>query len=173
MKKQKGFTLVEGLLIVLIVSVVGFAGYTVRRNQESDDNEVVETSQVEEQREEPKKDGEQETVINETPAPTTNISDELFSTGYRNEDIGLLIDFLIGPGFSDYWVEYGQTPDALNSQTEKRSDGLVYAIESFGGFTAIIDPADLPDGDNIYFYRIAATKDGAVEYTGVSAFNYK
>jgi type II secretory pathway pseudopilin PulG len=38
MYKQKGFTLVEGLLIVLIVSVVGFAGYTVWNNQQNNDN---------------------------------------------------------------------------------------------------------------------------------------
>jgi type II secretory pathway pseudopilin PulG len=35
MYKQKGFTLVEGLLIVLILSVVGFAGYTVWNNQQN------------------------------------------------------------------------------------------------------------------------------------------
>jgi Tfp pilus assembly protein PilE len=33
MSRQKGFTLVEGLLIVLIFSVVGFAGYTIWSNQ--------------------------------------------------------------------------------------------------------------------------------------------
>jgi type II secretory pathway pseudopilin PulG len=38
MSKQKGFTLVEGLLIVLIISVVGFAGYTVWNNQQDDKN---------------------------------------------------------------------------------------------------------------------------------------
>jgi Tfp pilus assembly protein PilV len=40
MKSQKGFTLVEGLLIVLILSVVGFAGYYVW-NQNQDDTEIT------------------------------------------------------------------------------------------------------------------------------------
>jgi type II secretory pathway pseudopilin PulG len=47
MNKQKGFTLVEGLLIVLILSVVGFAGFTVWNNQQSDEAELIETSQIE------------------------------------------------------------------------------------------------------------------------------
>jgi Tfp pilus assembly protein PilE len=38
---QKGFTLVEGLLIVLILSVVGFAGYTVWNNQKDDETEIT------------------------------------------------------------------------------------------------------------------------------------
>lgn len=48
MKKQSGFTLVEGLLIVLILAVVGFAGYYVLSNQTKDndnDKVVVQNSQ--------------------------------------------------------------------------------------------------------------------------------
>ncbi|MFT4532121.1 MAG: Tfp pilus assembly protein PilV [Candidatus Saccharimonadales bacterium] len=45
MKNQRGFTLVEGLLIVLILSVIGFAGYTVWNNNQDDEAEVVETTQ--------------------------------------------------------------------------------------------------------------------------------
>jgi type II secretory pathway pseudopilin PulG len=36
MNKQKGFTLLEGLLIVLILCVVGFAGYTVWNNNQDE-----------------------------------------------------------------------------------------------------------------------------------------
>jgi hypothetical protein len=40
MNKQKGFTLVEGQLIVLILSVVGFAGYYVWNQNQAKDTEI-------------------------------------------------------------------------------------------------------------------------------------
>ncbi len=43
--KQNGFTLVEGLLIVLILSVIGFAGYTVWNNNQDNEIEQAETVQ--------------------------------------------------------------------------------------------------------------------------------
>jgi type II secretory pathway pseudopilin PulG len=45
MNRQKGFTLVEGLLIVLVLSVIGFAGYYVW-NQQQDDDGSSESSQT-------------------------------------------------------------------------------------------------------------------------------
>ena len=45
MKNQKGFTLVEGLLIALVLSVIGFAGYTVWNNNQV--NGVATTSNFE------------------------------------------------------------------------------------------------------------------------------
>ena len=47
MNKQKGFSLVEGLLIVLILCVVGFAGYTVWNDNQDDDSEQTDTVQQE------------------------------------------------------------------------------------------------------------------------------
>lgn len=46
MKNQKGFTLVEGLLIVLISSVVGFAGYMVWDNNKSEDGSTEVTTET-------------------------------------------------------------------------------------------------------------------------------
>jgi type II secretory pathway pseudopilin PulG len=63
MNKQKGFTLVEGLLIVLIVSVVGFAGYTVWNNQQDDESENTDTVQ---QETEVQENNEQSEEISET-----------------------------------------------------------------------------------------------------------
>jgi len=40
MNKQRGFTVVEGLLIVLIISVVGFVGYTVWNNQQDEETKI-------------------------------------------------------------------------------------------------------------------------------------
>lgn len=45
MKNQKGFTLAEGLLFVLVLSVIGFAGYTVWDNNQEDEAEVVKVTQ--------------------------------------------------------------------------------------------------------------------------------
>jgi len=47
MNKQNGFTLVEGLLIVLILSVIGFAGYYVWSQNQDDETEQTETVQEE------------------------------------------------------------------------------------------------------------------------------
>jgi hypothetical protein len=44
MKKSSGFTLVEGLLVVLVLSVIGFAGYFVWSNQDKSENVVTETN---------------------------------------------------------------------------------------------------------------------------------
>lgn len=44
MNTQRGFTLVEGLLIAIVVGIVGFAGYTVWSNQQ--DDETVQTEAV-------------------------------------------------------------------------------------------------------------------------------
>lgn len=43
MKKYNGFTLVEGLLIVLILSVVGFTGYYVWNQQQVEEVEITES----------------------------------------------------------------------------------------------------------------------------------
>ncbi len=48
MNKQKGFTLVEGLLIILMFSVIGFAGYDVWNNQQDDEAKQTETVQEKE-----------------------------------------------------------------------------------------------------------------------------
>ena len=45
MNVQKGFSLVEGLLIILIISVVGFAGYYVWNENQDDEPEQTETVQ--------------------------------------------------------------------------------------------------------------------------------
>lgn len=45
MKNQNGFSLVEGLLIVLIISVLGFAGFYVWNQQKEDEIEQTETRQ--------------------------------------------------------------------------------------------------------------------------------
>lgn len=44
MKKQSGFTLVEGLLIVLIIAVVSFAGYYVWQKQNSSDDAEIDSA---------------------------------------------------------------------------------------------------------------------------------
>lgn len=174
MKNQNGFTLVEGLLIVLVVSVIGFAGYSVWNN--SQDNEVVtDSSQIsidsnEEAEQQPEASEETEAAKAE-PVEATN---EVFTSGYRNESTGILVDFLITEGHTAYWVEYGQTPDNLSEKTASLSQGLGYDFEGgYGGGSAVIDPTTLPAGDNIYFYRVAATKNGQTNYTGISSFNYK
>lgn len=46
MKNQKGFTLVEGLLIVLIMAVIGFGGYTVWNNSKDKGTQNNETNQA-------------------------------------------------------------------------------------------------------------------------------
>ena len=44
---QKGFTLVEGLLITLTVAVIGFGGfYTYNQTQASDSEEEIQSSQA-------------------------------------------------------------------------------------------------------------------------------
>lgn len=44
MNKQKGFTLVEGLLIAIVLGIVGFGGYHVWNQNVDDETEVTETS---------------------------------------------------------------------------------------------------------------------------------
>jgi competence protein ComGC len=176
MKNQKGFTLVEGLLIVLFVSIVGFAGYTVWNNNSEENDSPNETSQLKNSDEEGTEPPKQEqTVATEPAAEELQVATtDIFSTGYRNEQTGILLDFLISEGYDQYWAEYGQTPGSLSKQTTKKSEGLGYSFDNgYGGFVIVINPSDLPSGDNIYFYRIAATKNGQTFYTGINAFNYK
>jgi len=45
MNNQKGFTVVEGLLILLILTVIGFAGYTVWNNNQDDSSDSNEATQ--------------------------------------------------------------------------------------------------------------------------------
>ncbi len=45
MNTQKGFTLVEGLLIFLVIALVGFGGYYVWNQQQDDESEQTETMQ--------------------------------------------------------------------------------------------------------------------------------
>jgi len=74
MTKQKGFTLVEGLLIVLTLSVVGFAGYTVWNNGQEDEAEQAETAQqeAEQQAEETVNNKEQQNNEEEVQEPQSN-----------------------------------------------------------------------------------------------------
>lgn len=46
MKNQKGFTLVEGLLIVLVLLVIGFGGYNVWSNNKVDDPESTSITEI-------------------------------------------------------------------------------------------------------------------------------
>ena len=77
MKKQHGFTLVEGLLIVLILCVVGFAGYYVMNNRDkkSDTSEQTTTQNSTSNQ-------------NETQQPAAAVKTKTFT----NKDFGVTVD---------------------------------------------------------------------------------
>lgn len=45
-KTQKGFALIEGLLIILILAIIGFGGYYVWHSQKQTDNSLTQANQV-------------------------------------------------------------------------------------------------------------------------------
>lgn len=99
----------------------------------------------------------------------------LYASDYRNELSRVLINVYIGAGFSDYWVEYGTSPDTLTQSTPKETGGLaMVSPDVYGGFAVSIPAEKLPNSDSgLYFYRVAGTFEGETVYTGVSTFNYK
>lgn len=88
MERQKGFTIVEGLLIVIVVTVVGFGGYTVLNNQRNKNTEEMETVQ---QKQEP-------TNSNQTQEITTVSYDTWTEADrqYENEDVVALYNSKTG-----------------------------------------------------------------------------
>jgi type II secretory pathway pseudopilin PulG len=66
MNKQKGFTLVEGLLIVLIVSFICFAGYYVWNQNQEEETETFNTVQQENQEIKEENNKADDTVVEES-----------------------------------------------------------------------------------------------------------
>jgi len=92
--------------------------------------------------------------------------------GKRGNAATMYFDCLVKPSASlkEVWIEYGNAPDTLKSQTKHLSSGLgegspdTYAATSFP-----IQKSSLKPG--AYYYRVAAsTTDGKILRSGIASF---
>jgi type II secretory pathway pseudopilin PulG len=115
MKYQKGFTLLEGLLIILILSVVGFAGYTVWNNQQDDQTKVTDNNQQEATNE--NKPDTFETTESDNTQGSTKGEIESFSS------YGITLSLLVPEGWTSNAINgYDQEYEYLIDITNEEKD---------------------------------------------------
>jgi len=150
MTEQKGFTLVEGLLIVLIMSVIGFAGYIVWNNQR--DDEPVETTQQQTQNNKTL-DTQTDNEIQDNGTAISNIDFSKVSyaltlpVGWSETDFQEL-GRPCGADFPGDWKQQKLTSSNNDTITVYENGGL---SGCGGGFNADIVPRFQYVGDGIKF----------------------
>lgn len=117
MKKQFGFTLVEGLLIVLIVSFIGFAGYYVWNSQKDSDETTDQSSSQSE--------SEQDTE--DEVATEVDISEDWkrFTSGNKGFSVKLVNGMT---GLSDTTSDF----IIVNTYSESDSPADITEVEGYG-----------------------------------------
>ena len=155
MNKQKGFSLVEGLLIILIVSVVSFAGYTVWNNNQED--EATETTQVSE-------GGSAE--ISEFPQVPSDIKEETFRTSQTGQkelviqELGIVLEYELDDDEFVYMVhDSGQGAGSADKVvlTSRRLDIRSVSTDQYGcraeedgvGFIGFFTDPDADGSDSL------------------------
>jgi uncharacterized protein (UPF0333 family) len=171
LKNQKGFTLVEGLLIFLVVVLLGGAGYYVYSQQQSNDvNESVTTETETTAEETPKETKDTENKEQEVEISSLIFPGQVYTS---QERVRVTTIYTLDNIPENIWLEYGQTPDKLDNKTEPFGKGLAIGVYEESDIYAQqpldISMSDLNVGED-YFFRVGASIDGNTVYSGVTGF---
>lgn len=129
MNKQSGFTLVEGLLIVLILSVVGFAGYTVwNQNQGKDSN------------------SENSSSLSDSQTTANNDQSDKSVQPTDNESLASILNRIYFQEYPEQKEDYRLTVYPQDVIKDSITEG--YKIVS-----GAVELVDSPGGNGAWFYR--------------------
>lgn len=147
MSKQKGFTLVEGLLIVLILLIVGFAGYFVwNKSNDKDDN--VQNTETSSQASVPEDVDETSEAKTEAEAPVEKNGSKIFVNEVTISDIVNVSDLNKLPDYTPAaFVSFMTTILEKNVATSDECSQNSYGISAISPYN-IIGGASPVDAEN-------------------------
>lgn len=164
---QRGFTVIEGLLIVIVLSMVGFAGYTVWSNQD----DTTDTSETKVSEDSPRS-SDTETNLDDIEAAL----DKLAGDGDREDVVVdyMLIEDADGSSTfmpSDLYANFGNTNgltviDSINDAIEEQS-GIAPVVEDVSGvgISAHFENSDIVCDTfaNDYYARVNCSASATIE----------
>lgn len=168
-KNEKGFSVVEVMVITIVIVLVGAVGWLLYDKQQVKTNKAQDVSQPNKQALEKKK------VQRATPESqqAVVISDDVVICEVNTaaqSGAGLKVAFygyVKGDDYSRVWIEYGTSANDLDKKTIDFPNGK---DDTCTELLASMQADELPAGK--YYYRAVASKDGgAMVYSKTASFN--
>lgn len=174
-KDQKGFSLIEGLLVLVIVGLIAAVGWLVYDRQNNETNNSQTNSQPSQQTQKPPAEVKKSQTATLKSQKDETISDDIVICSVNTNaqsGAGLKVAFygyVKGNDYSKVQVEYGSTSDSLSKKTTEFPNT---GEDNCNELLATMPADTLSPGK--YFYRVAARTDsGTAIYSKTHSFTKK
>jgi prepilin-type N-terminal cleavage/methylation domain-containing protein len=168
---QKGFSVVEILVVIVIVGLLGAVGWLVYDRQQNKKSDSQTNTQVSQKTPE-KSDATDQTQSKKSENQTTDtVSSDIVVCNVNpsaQSGAGLKVAFYgyVKGDYTKVWVEYGSAADSLNKKTVEYPNN---GEDNCNELLASMPASDLSSGK--YFYRVVASKaDGTVVHSKTDTF---
>lgn len=176
---QKGFSTVEIVLVTVVIGLIGGAGWYVwKAMSATKNNNSSQTNSADQAETISNRPNEESKPTVTADSKNGNYPADGFATGgifFRDEFSDYfevrMKSSLIKQPVTAVWIEYGQSPVALQTKTHEVTQELGLGGDVYGSWVVTFKDGTFKPGET-YFYRAAGRlKDNSVIYGGVVAFD--